>query len=209
MFAFKKDRKKHWERVYKNSSPLKVGWYQKHPEMSLRLIASTGVDLGGRIIDIGGGTSNLPAILIDRGYTQISVLDISAAAIEKAKLLLQEKAKLISWYEADVTTFQFSEQYDLWHDRAVFHFLTKSGDRKAYISALNRALRSEGYLVISTFGMDAPRKCSGLKVARYTPDSLHKALGYNYDLLNTFDEIHLTPSNIRQHFIYCLFIKKD
>jgi len=161
IFIFKKNKKAHWEGVYKNSSPFEVGWYQKHPEMSLKSIAATGINFKGRIIDIGGGTSNLPAILLDRGYTKITVLDISAKAIETAKSQLKEKAKMIAWLEADITTFKLTEQYDVWHDRAVFHFLTKSSDRKGYISSLNRALKPEGHLIISTFALEAPPNAAG------------------------------------------------
>ena len=205
---FKRDRKKHWNRVYEKNLPNEVGWYQDYPKMSLKLIAITEIGADGSIIDIGGGTSKLPGILLDQGYKRLTVLDISGKSIEKAKIQLAENSNRITWIEADVTKFNFKEKFDVWHDRAVFHFLTEVEGRKGYINSLNQALRLNGHLVIGTFGLDAPPKCSGLPVVRYEPKTLHHELGNNFDLAETFFEDHVTPSGVRQKFIFCRFIKR-
>lgn len=205
---FKRDRKKHWDRVYKKNLPSEVGWYQEYPEMSLKLIANTNVGADGAIIDIGGGTSKLCGILLDQGYKRLTVLDISGKSIEKAKIQLPEKSSRITWIEAEVTKYSFKEKYDVWHDRAVFHFLTEAEDRKEYVSSLNQALMLNGHLIIATFGLDAPPKCSGLPVVRYEPATLHNELGDNFILAETFYEDHVTPSGVRQKFVFCRFIKR-
>jgi SAM-dependent methyltransferase len=205
---FKRDRKKHWDRVYEKNLLNEVGWYQDYPEMSLKLIAATGVSVDGGIIDIGGGTSKLPGILLDQGYNRVTVLDISGRSIEKAKIQLAEKSSRINWIEADITKYDVKEKFDVWHDRAVFHFLTDAEDRKGYITSLNQALTINGHLIIGTFGPDAPPKCSGLPVVRYEPESLHNELGNNFNLAETFFEDHVTPSGVRQQFIFCRFIKR-
>ncbi|MBW1841721.1 MAG: class I SAM-dependent methyltransferase [Deltaproteobacteria bacterium] len=205
---FKRDRRAHWERVYKKKLPTEVGWYQEHPEMSLKLISATGVDVDGSIIDVGGGTSMLPGLLVDQGYRKLTVLDISANAIAKAKRQLGEKSKQIMWIEADVTSFSFTEKFDIWHDRAVFHFLTDALDRKKYVNSVNQALKPGGDLIVSTFGLNAPSKCSGLNVTRYSPETLHKEFGDNFDLIEVSKEVHLTPSRVQQPFIWCRFSKR-
>ena len=208
MRLFKRNRKDHWERVYQKHAPTEVGWYQAYPEISLKFINNTGVGLDGRIIDVGGGTSTLSEHLLDQGYKQLAVLDISKNSIEKAKSQLGEKSGRITWIEADVTTYSFKEQYDVWHDRAVFHFLTKYKDRKEYMSSLNQGLRLNGHLIIATFSLDAPPKCSGLSVVRYSPKILQNELGDNFDLLEALIEDHVTPSGVKQNFIFCRFIKR-
>jgi len=205
---FKRDRKKHWNRVYENNLPSEVGWYQDYPKMSLKLIAITEVGADGSIIDIGGGTSKLSGILLDQGYKRLTVLDISGKSIEKTKMQLAENSSRITWIEADVTKYDFKEKYDVWHDRAVFHFLTDVEDRKGYINSLNQALTLNGHLIIGTFGLDAPPKCSGLPVVRYDPETLHHELGNNFDLAETFFEDHMTPTGVRQKFVFCRFKKR-
>ncbi|UCF58055.1 MAG: class I SAM-dependent methyltransferase [Deltaproteobacteria bacterium] len=208
MRLFKRNRKDHWERVYQKLSPAEVGWYQAHPETSLKLINNTGAGTDSGIIDVGGGTSKLSGLLLDQGYKKLAVLDISGTSIEKAKSQLGEKSNRIIWIEADVTKYSFMEQYDVWHDRAVFHFLTEAEDRKAYINSLNQALKLNGHLIIATFGLDAPPKCSGLSVVRYSPETLHNELGDNFNLVEAFVEDHVTPSGVKQNFIFCRFIKR-
>jgi len=209
LVLFKRNRKDHWERVYKKHSSTEVGWYQAHPEGALKLINNTGVGFDSRIIDVGGGTSNLTGLLLDQGYKKLAVLDISGTSIEKAKSQLGEKSNRITWIEADVTKYSFMEQFDVWHDRAVFHFLTKAEDRKGYINSLNQALKLNGHLIIATFGLDAPPKCSGLPVVRYTPETLPNEVGHNFNVVETFEEDHMTPSGVKQDFIYCRFIKRE
>jgi len=208
LWPFKQSSKDHWERVYKKHASTEVGWYQVHPENSLKLINNTGTGTDCRIIDVGGGTSKLIGQLLDQGYKKLSVLDISGISIEKAKSQLGEKSSLIEWIEADITKFNVVEQYDVWHDRAVFHFLTEAGDRKGYINSLNQALKLNGHLIIATFSLDAPQKCSGLPVVRYCSDTLHDELGDNFNLVESSEEDHVIPSGVKQNFIFCRFIKQ-
>ena len=208
MIFTKRNSKEHWERVYRKNEPAKVGWHQDPPELSLKLIKSTGIKIDAEIIDVGGGTSLMPGLLLDQGYQNLSVLDISGPAINKAKTQLGEKSINIKWIEADVTDHPFAEQYDIWHDRAVFHFLTDAGDRQKYVTALSNALKINGHLVMATFSPDAPPKCSGLPVARYTPKTLHQEIGRNFEMINTMDELHTTPSGVKQAFIYCHFRRR-
>jgi len=205
---FKQNRKDHWERIYQKHSPTEVGWYQSYPERSLKLIYNTGADTDSSIIDVGGGTSTLAKHLLDKGYEKLAVLDISGNSIERAKSQLDEKSREINWIEADVTKFSFTEQYDIWHDRAVFHFLTKAEDRKGYITSLNQALKLNGHLIIATFSLDAPPKCSGLSVVRYSSETLQSELGDNFILAEAVVEDHVTPSWVKQNFIFCRFIKR-
>ena len=204
---FKHSRKEHWERVYNKNKTDELGWYQDYPEMSLKLIADTGVGVDGNIIDIGGGTSRLAGILLDQGYRKLTVLDISGSSIEKAILQLGEKSNQITWIEADVTKFDFSESFDVWHDRAVFHFLTDSVDRRRYVDALYQALKPGGHLIISTFCLEGPPKCCRLNVVRYSAETLQKEFGDNFEMIETFNEVHDTPSKVQQNFIYCRFMK--
>ena len=208
MRLFKQNRKDHWERIYQKHSPTEVGWYQSYPERSLKLIYNTGADTDSSIIDVGGGTSTLAKHLLDKGYEKLAVLDISGNSIERAKSQLDEKSREINWIEADVTKYSFTEQYDIWHDRAVFHFLTKAEDRKGYITSLNQALKLNGHLIIATFSLDAPPKCSGLSVVRYSSETLQSELGDNFILEEAVLEDHVTPSWVKQNFIFCRFIKR-
>ena len=208
MFIFKKNTKRHWDCVYKKYSSTEVGWYQAYPERSLKLIHETGVSTDSSIIDIGGGTSTLSRHLFEQGYKKVTVLDISGNAIEKAKSQLGEKSNRINWIEADVTKYSFKEEYDIWHDRAVFHFITEAKDRKGYINSLNKALKLNGHLIIATFALKGPSKCSGIPVTRYSPETLQNELGDNFNLVKAFVEDHVTPSGVRQKFIFYRFIKQ-
>jgi ubiquinone/menaquinone biosynthesis C-methylase UbiE len=206
---FKRNRKDHWERVYQKHAPTEVGWYQAYPETSLKLINNTGVGHDSRIIDVGGGTSKLSEHLLHQGYKELTVLDISSNSIKKAKSQLGEKSSRINWIEGDVARYGFVEHYDVWHDRAVFHFLTKDGDRKGYVNSLNQVLKLYGHLIIATFSLEAPPKCSGLSVVRYSPETLQNELGDNFNLVETLVEDHATPSGVKQNFIFCRFIKRQ
>ena len=207
MRLFKRNRKDHWERVYHKHPPTEVGWYQAHPDSSLKLINKTCADTHCRIIDVGGGTSLLTKCLLDQGYRKLTVLDISGNSIEKAKSQLNEKSNSVTWIEADITKYIFQEQYDVWHDRAVFHFLTIIEDRKKYINSLYQALKLNGHLIMATFSLDAPPKCSGLSVVRYSPETLQNELGENFNLVESFTDKHVTPSGVSQIFIFCRFVK--
>ena len=199
------DRKDHWEHVYTEKKSTEVSWYQQHPEYSLDLIKATGIDTTARIIDIGGGASTLVDFLLDAGYQNISVLDIAHSAIEQAKVRLGNRADKVIWYESDITKFSTALSFDLWHDRAVFHFLKDEAERASYVSTLLNALKPGAHAIIATFGLDGPEKCSGLEVVRYSPETMAAVLGDSFQLVETSTEEHTTPRETSQSFVYCRF----
>jgi SAM-dependent methyltransferase len=202
------ERKEHWENIYTSKSPLDVSWYQTHADRSLALIQKTGVERASRIIDVGGGASTLVDDLIDKGYEAITVLDVSSAGLAHAKSRLGDRAAQVEWIVADATQANLpSNHYDLWHDRAVFHFLTQAEDRARYNQALRQAVRPGGHVVLSTFALDGPPKCSGLEIVRYSPESLLAELGPGMELIERSSVLHQTPFGTQQIFIYCWFRK--
>lgn len=200
-------KKAHWENIYLNKTPQEVSWTQEVPETSLRLINSFGLDKTARIIDIGGGESKLVDYLLDQGYENISVLDISANALARAKKRLGEKAEKVTWIEADITVFEPKEKYDIWHDRAVFHFLTTVDDIKAYQRLVAQAVNK--YMIIGTFSINGPIKCSGLEIKQNDETSLVNTFDMKFDKIECFTEDHTTPFNTIQNFIFCSFIKHN
>src|SRR3989304_5557559 len=202
------DSKSHWENIYKTKASTQVSWYQLHLQMSLQLIERTGVEKTARIIDIGGGASTFVDDLLERGFEHITVLDISSAAIDAARKRLGSRADKVTWIEADITKVALPyHHYDLWHDRAVFHFLTSAGDCQKYIEVVKHSLKPRGHVIISTFALEGPPKCSGLDVVRYSPQSLHDEFGNEFELIESASEAHLTPSGTKQKFIYCYLRK--
>lgn len=200
--------KPHWENVYETKSAHEVSWYRPRLDVSLQLIDSVLTDPGSAIIDIGGGESTLVDDLIRSGRSDVTVLDISQAALDATKARLGASADSVSWISADITTVDLGfARYDLWHDRAVFHFLTRPEDREAYIQRVRQAVKPQGYVVIATFGPDGPLKCSGLDIVRYDSNSLVVALGDGFDLIDKTTEIHKTPWDSEQEFVYCLMRK--
>ncbi len=199
------DRKTHWERIYRENEPTEVGWYQDRPRRSLSMISASGIGKESNIIDVGGGASALVDGLLDDGFKNITVLDISSASIDHTKTRLGDRAAGINWIVADILEITFPRKFDLWHDRAVFHFLTDAGDRRKYIQAMNEALTSDGHLIISTFALKGPPKCSGLNVMRYNPEFMCREIGSDFQLIESVDESHITPSGITQKFVYCRF----
>jgi len=199
------ETKKHWENVYRDKSPLKVSWYQREPALSLSLIARARVARDAPIIDVGGGSSTLVDKLCDEAYTDISVLDISGVALNHTKNRLADKAGKVRWYEADVTSFEPPQRYALWHDRAVFHFLTLKLDRERYVNVLKQALEPHGQIIIMTFAIDGPGKCSGLDIVQYDADKMAAELGQGFELIETGHEIHHTPAGSQQKFAYFRF----
>lgn len=198
------DRKQHWEQVYATKSPDAVSWFQEHADQSLRLIRNTGLDKEAAIIDVGGGASTLVDDLAAQGYTDLTVLDLSAAALAVAKQRLGKYAAAVHWMEGDVTNAEFpGRRFDIWHDRAVFHFLTDPADRQAYVERVMHAVRPGGHVIIATFAEDGPEKCSGLPVMRYQPESLHAEFGEAFMLVDHEKEVHHTPSGATQRFVYC------
>lgn len=200
-------RKKHWTNVYLEKSPSDVSWYQKKPEISLALIRSTGLNIDDPIIDVGGGTSFLVDNLIEENYTNLSVLDISENALSITKKRLGKNEKFIKWFEADVTKFYPPHNFNLWHDRAVFHFLTDPLDRKSYLKKLKKYLRPEGHLIIATFAVGGPEKCSGLEIVQYNSERIKNELGEEFVLVNERHELHITPVKKVQKFNYFYFVK--
>ncbi len=195
-------RRAHWQDVYGSKDPTEVSWYQPVPEQSLRLIRETGSARSEPVLDVGGGASTLVDHLLQEGYSDVSVLDISGKALERSRARLGKFADAVDWIEADVTTFAPARQYALWHDRAVFHFLTDPADRQSYVEAANRAIASNGYLVLATFGPEGPQRCSGLEVRRYSAERLQDLFGDHFHLGGHHLEEHFTPMGSIQQFLY-------
>lgn len=198
------DPKQHWETVHQAKAPTEVSWYQEHAARSMDFIRRTGVAKAGRIIDVGGGVSTLVDDLLAAGYTDVTVLDISAAALDVARSRLGAAAARVTWIEADVLHADLqAAYYELWHDRAVFHFLTDPADRDRYVDCAHRAVKPGGHVIVATFASDGPTQCSGLEVVRYDPESLHDAFGDEFRLVESAEETHVTPAGREQHFVYC------
>jgi 2-polyprenyl-3-methyl-5-hydroxy-6-metoxy-1,4-benzoquinol methylase len=198
------DTKTHWEKVYTTKAPDAVSWYRPHLETSLALIVRAADARSPSIIDIGGGESTLVDDLLARGYENITVLDVSQTAIDVTKKRLGLAAKQVHWLVADVTDAQLDHSaYDVWHDRAVFHFLTASEHRAAYVRQVGHAVKPGGHVIISTFGPEGPTKCSGLDVIRYDAESLHDEFGVRFRLVESSKELHRTPFGTTQQFLFC------
>ena len=197
--------KTHWENVYDTKLPNEVSWTQEKPETSLQLIANCKLPKTAKIIDIGGGDSNLVDYLLEQGFENITVLDISEKAIEKAKFRLGKLSEKVKWIVSDITEFQPKETYDIWHDRATFHFLTEKEQIEKYKTLVQNY--ASNYLIMATFSNNGPLKCSGLEIARYSAESLQAELGSSFQLAEHFLEIHKTPFDTTQEFLYSLFRK--
>lgn len=198
------ENKTHWEQIYTTKATTQVSWYQEHAQLSFAFIQQTGVGKHGQIIDVGGGASTLVDDLLAEGYSQVTVLDISAAALRTAQQRLGPLAERVIWLEADITQADLPHHfYDIWHDRAVFHFLTQAEDRQQYVERVRQAVRPGGHVIVATFADDGPLQCSGLDVVRYNPDSLHAQFGSEFTLLHSTREAHQTPFGTTQKFIYC------
>jgi len=198
------DAKSHWEKVYTTKAPDAVSWYAPHLARSLALIESASPERSASIIDIGGGESTLVDDLLARGYNNLTILDVSQTALDTTKARLGEAGERIHWICADVTQADLpARSFDVWHDRAVFHFLVELEQRKAYVELAARAVRPGGHVIVSTFGLEGPTKCSGLDVARYDADSLHDEFGSRFKLVESSKEVHNTPFGTTQQFLYC------
>lgn len=198
-------RKSHWENVYTTKGETEVSWFQENPAPSLELIALAGLSEGASIIDIGGGASRLVDALVERNIGQITVLDLSAAALEAAKKRLGGKAAEVRWVAADITTWEPTQTYDLWHDRAAFHFLTDPADQSAYLERLKKAVKRGGHVVIGTFALDGPERCSGLQIVRHDAASLSAILGADFKLIDARRHDHATPWGAVQRFQFSTF----
>ena len=195
----------HWEKIYREKAPDAVSWYRPHLETSLEIIERTAPQRSASIIDVGGGESTLVDDLLARGYQNIAVLDVSQTAIDVTKKRLEAAAENVQWFATDVEKADLPRNaFDVWHDRAVFHFLTTTEERGAYVQQVAKSVKSGGHVLISTFGPDGPTKCSGLEVIRYDAESLHAEFGARFRLLDSVKELHETPFGTKQQFLYCL-----
>lgn len=203
------DRSTHWDHVYATKGEAEVSWFQDSPTISLELIRAANPNPGASAIDIGGGASRLVDALLLRGYRDLAVLDLSAHALDAAKRRIGHAASMVDWIVADATAWQPAKTYDIWHDRAAFHFLTEARDRAAYVARLRSAIASGGHVIIATFALDGPEKCSGLPVQRYDGASLAAELGPAFELIETRSETHHTPWNSTQAFQFRRFRKRN
>ena len=198
------DDKQHWEDVYGRKTSGEVSWYRPHLERSLRFVEEARIPKDAAVIDVGGGTSTLVDDLLDRGYSKLTVLDISKKAIISAKDRLGPRAACVTWIEADITSVNLPEHgYDFWHDRAVFHFLIDTAARGRYVAAVRHAVKPGGHIVVATFGPSGPERCSGLEVMRYRPEEIHAEFGHTFLKVGSSSEVHKTPWGQEQEFVYC------
>jgi 2-polyprenyl-3-methyl-5-hydroxy-6-metoxy-1,4-benzoquinol methylase len=198
------DAKTHWEKVYATKAPEAVSWYCPHLETSLALIERAANGYSASIIDVGGGESTLADDLLGRGYEDITVLDVSQTAVDVTKKRLGLAAEQIHWLVADITEAHLEPgAYDVWHDRAVFHFLTATEHRAAYVRQVGHAVKPGGHVIVSTFGPEGPTKCSGLDVIRYDAESLHDQFGVRFRMAESSKELHRTPFGATQQFLFC------
>jgi SAM-dependent methyltransferase len=200
--------KQHWEKVFTTKQPKEVSWFQEYPTTSMEFLELFSLPLTANIIDIGGGDSNLVDALLDKGYRNIWVLDISSSALERAKIRLGEKASLVHWIVTDVTEFEPPVQYDFWHDRAAFHFLTSEEAINKYVSIAEAGVTNNGYLVLGTFSENGPEKCSGLQIKQYNEASMSARFEVAFNRIKCITENHTTPFNTVQNFLFCSFQKK-
>ena len=197
--------KEHWQHVYRTKQPNEVGWTQEVPSTSLEFIESFHLPKYASIIDIGGGDSKLVDHLLEQGYTNITVLDISEESLRKAQIRLGEKAKMVHWIEADIREFKPEKKYDLWHDRAAFHFLITNEELKKYLDMVRKAV--DGFIVVGTFSENGPLQCSGLPIKQYSDAQLSAQFSNGFCKLKCITEDHITPFNTKQNFVFCSFKK--
>ncbi len=198
------DIQTHWDTVHRTRKPTEVSWYQEHAIRSLEYIHRTGVPRAGRIIDVGGGASTLVDDLLAEGFSDITVADVSAVALEVAMTRLGARSRRVTWLTADITCASLpAYTYDVWHDRAVFHFLVDAEDRARYLAQVRHAVKPGGHVIVATFATDGPDRCSGLAVRRYDPEALHAEFGDDFRLKESARETHCTPGGSEQRFVYC------
>lgn len=201
----KVEPREHWNQVYTSKPPTAVSWFQPHAKLSLELIRRAAPDTDSPIIDVGGGASTLVDGLLDAGYTDVTVLDISAAALALARDRLGQRADRVKWIEADILSVALPPAgFAVWHDRAVFHFLTEDADRERYVAQVRASVRDNGHVIVASFAPEGPEKCSGLDVIRYSPETMHGEFGAGFRLLDSVRETHVTPWGAEQAFVYCM-----
>lgn len=199
----------YWNQVYQKKNEHEVSWFQEIPTKSLEMIDELNLQKDSNIIDIGGGDSRLVDHLLQRGFSNITILDISSEALEKAKVRLHNSPKSVEFIASDVTQFQTNKKFKLWHDRATFHFLTQLEQVEKYLETAHEALEENGYLIISTFSKTGPEKCSGLSISQYSQDDLKSLFGRYFKNTKCFEATHTTPWNTTQNFVYCGFKKES
>ncbi|TBR23972.1 MAG: class I SAM-dependent methyltransferase [Candidatus Nitrosotenuis sp.] len=202
------DIKEHWEDVWTRKKSNQVSWYQEYPKTSIELILSTNPSKDASIIDVGSGDSNLVEKLLDLGFSDITVLDISAKALERAKERLGKRAEMVKWLEYDIREFDTNDRYDIWHDRALLHFLTSEEDLKNYAELTRKHVKEGGYVILSTFSTNGPMMCSGLDTKQFSEESMKKLFSNGFEYVKSFEEEHKTPFGVDQIFIYTVFRKK-
>jgi len=203
------ERKAHWDKIYASKQPSEMSWNQEYPQTSLDFIHQAHLDKQSHIIDIGGGNSKLVDYLLEEGFENIAVLDISEEALKKVKERLGEKAVKVNWIVSDIIDFQPKEFYDYWHDRATFHFLTTEPQIIQYLSTAKKAVKENGYVTIGTFSKDGPNKCSGLDIKQYSEETLTAELEDGFEKVKCINEEHKTPLNTMQHFLFCSFRRSE
>lgn len=202
-------RKEHWEKVFATKQPSEVSWTQEVPKTSLDFVHQAGLDRQSKIIDIGGGDSRLVDFLLDEGFENVTVLDISEEALKRARKRLGDKAGRVAWIVSDITEFQPSTMYDFWHDRAAFHFLTTEDEIVKYLSTARKAVKENGVVTIGTFSDSGPKKCSGLDIKQYSEETLTAELQNGFQKIKCITEDHTTPFNTTQNFLFCSFKRKS
>ncbi|CAD7811074.1 hypothetical protein CHRY9390_02296 [Chryseobacterium aquaeductus] len=202
------NRKKHWENIYQTKSLNEVSWYQPKPETSLDFVEKFNLPKTAKIIDVGGGDSFFVDYLLELGFLNLTVLDISEAAIDRVKNRLGEKATMVKWIVEDISKFQPADKYDFWHDRAAFHFLTNQEDIEKYVKIVSKNIENNGFLVVGTFSLNGPEKCSGIKIRQYSELTLTNVFEPNFVKIGCFTIDHRTPFDTTQNFVFCSFRKK-
>ena len=202
-------RKSHWEKIYSTKGARQVSWYAPHLQLSLQFIERTGVGTAGQIIDVGGGAATLAEDLLEKGYENLTVLDISSTAMKMSRARLGARANEVRWLEGDITRMALPQTYfDVWHDRAVFHFLTEALDRKRYRDQVLASLKPGGHLIFATFAHDGPTKCSGLDIVRYSTETIIAEVGEGFEFVESQSDLHKTPLHTEQKFLYSWFRKR-
>lgn len=202
------DRKEHWEKVFATKNENEVSWFQTYPKTSLEFLKLFNLPLDANIIDVGGGDSYFVDALLEKGYKNLSVLDISQNALEKVKQRLGEKSAMVNWIVSDITAFEPKVKFDFWHDRAAFHFLTSEEKINKYVSIAENAISEKGVLILGTFSDNGPKKCSGLSIQQYNESSMSARFEIKFDRIKCITEDHTTPFNTIQNFLFCSFQKK-
>ena len=203
------DRKNHWEKIYTSKDEHQLSWYQESAAISLQMLEKISATKEQSILDVGAGASVLTDALIKQGYKDISLLDISDPAFSAVKQRLGKNADIPEYYVSDITTFDTNRQFDIWHDRAVFHFLTEAEDRKKYVACMDRLLSKNGYAIIGTFSFNGPTMCSGLDIVQYDKEKINAELGLTFEIIETYTDVHATPSGKKQEFMYFIIRRTE